>query len=97
MSNTEDARAELSCRLAVYSAREIDHAIGDDNICRVVRDRKVFDLAQTKFDVLITAVAAFLLEVLQLCTSGRIRWADMLLAPSISGLCKWRQCEPDLR
>ena len=42
-----------------FTRREIDHAIGDDNICRVVRDRKVFDLAQTKFDVLITAVAAF--------------------------------------
>ena len=24
--------------------REIDYAIGDDNICRVVCDRKVFDL-----------------------------------------------------
>ena len=70
--------------------------IGNDNICRVVRERKVFDLAQTKFDVLITAVAAFLLEVLQLRRSRRIRWADMLLAPSISGLCKWRQFEPEV-
>ena len=35
-----------------FTRRKIDHAIGDDNICRVVRERKVFDLAQTKFDVL---------------------------------------------
>jgi hypothetical protein len=28
------------------TGEEIDHAIGDDNICRVVCDRKVFDLAR---------------------------------------------------
>ena len=39
---------------------------------------------------------AFLLEVLQLCRSSRIRWANMLLAPSISVLCKWRQFEPEV-
>jgi transposase, IS6 family len=36
------------------------------------------------------------LEVLQLCRSGRISWADMVLAPSVAGLFKWRQFEPEV-
>jgi hypothetical protein len=35
-------------------------------------------------------------EVLQLCKSGRISWADMVLAPSVAGLFKWRQFEPEV-
>ena len=31
--------------------------------------------------------------MLQLCRSGRISWADMVLAPSVAGLFKWRQFE----
>ena len=31
---------------------------------------------------------ALLEEVLQLCRSGRISWADMVLAPSVAGLFK---------
>ena len=34
--------------------------------------------------------------VLQLCRSGRISWADMVLAPSVAGLFKWRQFEPEV-
>jgi hypothetical protein len=34
-------------------------------------------------------------EVLQHCRSGRISWADMVLAPSVAGLFKWRQFEPE--
>jgi hypothetical protein len=37
-----------------------------------------------------------LLEVLQLCRSGRISWAAMVLAPSVAGLFKWRQFEPEV-
>jgi IS6 family transposase len=33
---------------------------------------------------------------LQLCRSGRISWADMVLAPSVAGLFKWRQFEPEM-
>jgi hypothetical protein len=36
------------------------------------------------------------LEVLQLCRSGRISWADMVLAPSVAGLFKWRKFEPEV-
>jgi hypothetical protein len=35
-------------------------------------------------------------EVLQLCRSCRISWADMVLAPSVAGLFKWRQFEPEV-
>ena len=35
-------------------------------------------------------------EVLQLCRSALISWADMVLAPSVAALCKWRQFEPDV-
>ena len=35
-------------------------------------------------------------EVLQLCGSGRISWADMVLASSVAGLFKWRQFEPEV-
>ena len=35
-------------------------------------------------------------EVLQLCRSGRISWADMVLAPSVAGLFKWRQFESEV-
>src|SRR5246127_5734361 len=35
-------------------------------------------------------------EVLQLCRGGRINWADMVLAPSVAGLFKWRQFEPEV-
>jgi transposase-like protein len=35
-------------------------------------------------------------EVLQLCRIGRISWADMVLAPSVAGLFKWRQFEPEV-
>jgi transposase, IS6 family len=35
-------------------------------------------------------------EVLQLCRSALISWADMLLAPSVAGLFKWRQFEPEM-
>jgi hypothetical protein len=31
------------------------------------------------------------MEVLQLCRSALISWADMVLAPSVAGLFKWRQ------
>ncbi len=34
------------------------------------------------------------LEVLQLCRSGWISWAAMVLAPLVAGLFKWRQFEP---
>ena len=37
-----------------------------------------------------------ILEVLQLCRSGRISWAAMVLAPSVAGLFKWRQFEPEV-
>jgi IS6 family transposase len=36
------------------------------------------------------------MEVLQLCRSGRISWTDMVLAPSVAGLFKWRQFEPEV-
>jgi hypothetical protein len=36
------------------------------------------------------------LDLLQLCRSGRISWADMVLAPSVAGLFKWRQFEPEV-
>jgi transposase, IS6 family len=36
------------------------------------------------------------LEVLQLCRSALISWADMVLAPSVAGLFKWRQFEPEM-
>jgi hypothetical protein len=35
-------------------------------------------------------------EVLQLCRSGLINWADMVLAPSVAGLFKWHQFEPEV-
>jgi len=35
-------------------------------------------------------------DLLQLCRSGRISWADMVLAPSVAGLFKWRQFEPEV-
>jgi hypothetical protein len=35
-------------------------------------------------------------EVLQVCRSGRISWTDMVLAPSVAGLFKWRQFEPEV-
>src|SRR5277367_3649927 len=35
-------------------------------------------------------------EVLQLCRSALISWVDMVLAPSVSGLFKWRQFEPEM-
>jgi hypothetical protein len=35
-------------------------------------------------------------EVLQLCRSALISWADMVLAPSVAGLFKWRQFEPEV-
>src|SRR5208282_2097485 len=35
-------------------------------------------------------------EVLQLCRSGRISSTDMVLAPSVAGLFKWRQFEPQV-
>jgi hypothetical protein len=36
------------------------------------------------------------MEVLQLCRSGRISWTDMVLAPSVAGLFKWRHFEPEV-
>src|SRR6202043_1726488 len=35
-------------------------------------------------------------EVLQLCRIALISWADMVLAPSVAGLFKWRQFEPEM-
>jgi hypothetical protein len=35
-------------------------------------------------------------EVLQLWRSAWISWADMVLAPSVAGLFKWRQFEPEM-
>src|ERR1700736_5974264 len=35
-------------------------------------------------------------EVLQLCRSALISCADMVLAPSVAGLFKWRQFEPEM-
>jgi hypothetical protein len=35
-------------------------------------------------------------EVLQLCRSGRISCADMVFAPSVAGLFKWRQFETEM-
>ena len=35
-------------------------------------------------------------EVLQLFRSALISWADMVLAPSVAGLFKWRQFEPEM-
>src|ERR1700736_1360953 len=35
-------------------------------------------------------------EVLQFCRSALISWADMVLAPSVAGLFKWRQFEPEM-
>jgi membrane protein len=40
--------------------------------------------------------AALFLEVLQLCRSALISWADMVLASSVAGLFKWRQFEPEV-
>jgi hypothetical protein len=37
-----------------------------------------------------------LVEVLQVCRSSRISWTDMVLAPSVAGLFKWRQFEPEM-
>jgi transposase-like protein len=34
--------------------------------------------------------------VLQLCRSALISWADMVLEPSVAGLFKWRQFEPEM-
>ena len=34
--------------------------------------------------------------MLQLCRSALISWADMVLAPSVAGLFKWRQFEPEM-
>ena len=34
--------------------------------------------------------------MLQLWRGGRISWADMVLAPSVAGLFKWRQFEPEV-
>ena len=36
------------------------------------------------------------MEVLQLCRSALISLADMVLAPSVAGLFKWRQFEPEM-
>ena len=36
------------------------------------------------------------LEVLQLCRSALISWPDMVLEPSVAGLFKWRQFEPEM-
>ena len=36
------------------------------------------------------------MEVLQLCRSALISFADMVLAPSVAGLFKWRQFEPEM-
>jgi IS6 family transposase len=47
------------------------------------RDQKLLDRARRQ-------------EVLQLCKSGRISWADMVLAPSAAGLFNWRQFEPEV-
>jgi hypothetical protein len=35
-------------------------------------------------------------EVLQLCWSSRISWADMVFAPSVAVLFKWRQFGPEV-
>src|SRR5260370_18231628 len=35
-------------------------------------------------------------EVLQLCRSALISWADMVLEPSVAGLFKWPQFEPEM-
>ena len=35
-------------------------------------------------------------EGLQLCRSARISWTDMVLAPSVAGLFKCRQFEPEV-
>src|SRR5258705_8576761 len=37
-----------------------------------------------------------LVDVLQLCRSALISWADRVLAPSVAGLFKWRQFEPEV-
>jgi transposase, IS6 family len=42
------------------------------------------------------ATQCALWEVLQLCWSALINWADMVLAPSVAGLFKWRQFEPEV-
>jgi hypothetical protein len=39
---------------------------------------------------------AVLWEVLQLCRNALISLADMVLAPSVAGLFKWRQFEPEM-
>ena len=48
---------------------------------------------------LLVGAAVLFMEVLQLCRSALISWADMVLAPSVAGLFKWRQFEvgPTLR
>src|SRR5271166_1788913 len=40
--------------------------------------------------------ASLFREVLQLCRSALISWADMVLASSVAGLFKWRQFEPEV-
>jgi Sulfate permease family len=40
--------------------------------------------------------SAIVVEVLQVCRSGRISWTDMVLAPSVAGLFKCRQFEPEV-
>src|SRR5271170_2345105 len=41
-------------------------------------------------------VEAKICAVLQFWRSGRISWTDMVLAPSVAGLFKWRQFEPEV-
>src|SRR5260370_29958200 len=50
-------------------------------------------------DIIIGSTAlpiALWVEVLQLCRSALISLADMVLAPSVAGLFKWRQFEPEM-
>ena len=52
--------------------------------------------ATTRHGTRCLPVTAFSPEVLQLCRSALISWADMVLAPSGAGLFKWRQFEPEM-
>ena len=58
--------------------------------------RKVERLTELDADVSICGYPPSRLEVLQLCRSALISWADMVLAPSVAGLFKWRQFEPEI-
>src|SRR5271166_162390 len=61
------------------------------------REQLAIDVARTEPKTLLSFPAsAPVREVLQLCRSALISWADMVLASSVAGVFKWRQFEPEV-